>query len=448
MLIKAKLNNEQKYIKISEPNLAEFLNSAFMKFSMPPVTDGVKVFDETGTEVDAEVFEEVAQQPNAGVFTIRFDTDSEGTLSAACQQDSNASQPDPASLELSVCSSEGTVILELESCNSDDTIILDKNSPSRKRQRENDNAKHVVESTLAKKPGGDRIIKEYNRTKGLTDSSRRQMVNILAADMTETYGTAPPRHIREMYAQGIVEMFPYLMDPYSKKGYEHFYDGESGTGYLAWRLKTIQRRSSSAESRGPSHLLAGGGPTAKREALFNPEVILSEEQCKEAMSLMKYCSDEATIKEKMKVTFERRRNMVLDKEKSSFVLDEFPRFKDVEGLIAQDFHLQFGHDVAARLLERWPTTFKQKVIQQSKTLPSSADLEVLIQCAEATSEEVDMDDILVSGWDSDLSSIILLLHLIPPSAQGRKRPGRVSASQAEKHLVVFKKVCIVAYSIH
>ncbi|KAI2646225.1 hypothetical protein H4Q32_029272 [Labeo rohita] len=39
----------------------------------------------------------------------------------------------------------------------------------------------------------------------------------------------------------------------------------------------------------------------------------------------------------------------------------------------------------------------------------------------------------------DLFSIILLLHLIPPSAQGRKRPGKVSASQAEEYLVVYKK---------
>ncbi len=46
----------------------------------------------------------------------------------------------------------------------------------------------VVEAALTKKPGGDRIVKEYSRTKGLTDSSRRQMVNILTADMTETYG--------------------------------------------------------------------------------------------------------------------------------------------------------------------------------------------------------------------------------------------------------------------
>lgn len=50
-----------------------------------------------------------------------------------------------------------------------------------------------------------------------------------------------------------------------------------------------------------------------------------------------------------------------------------------------------------------------------------------------------------TGWDSDLSSIILLLHLIPPSAQGRKRPGKVSAAQAERQLVVFKKVCVIAY---
>ncbi|CAL8235396.1 unnamed protein product, partial [Arctogadus glacialis] len=39
----------------------------------------------------------------------------------------------------------------------------------------------------------------------------------------------------------------------------------------------------------------------------------------------------------------------------------------------------------------------------------------------------------------DLSSVLLLSYLIPPSAQGRKRPGKVSASQAEKHLVIFKK---------
>lgn len=45
---------------------------------------------------------------------------------------------------------------------------------------------------------------------------------------------------------------------------------------------------------------------------------------------MKYCTDEATIKQKMKITFEYRRSMLLDEERSSHVLTEFPRFKDVK----------------------------------------------------------------------------------------------------------------------
>ncbi|XP_051242383.1 uncharacterized protein LOC127355484 [Dicentrarchus labrax] len=290
MLIKTKTNNEQKYVKISEPSLDEFLNSAFVKFSIPPVNEGIRVYDETGTEVDADVFAEVAQLPNAGVFTIQFDNGSQGNASSA-------SPPVQTNSALALSSSTS----------SDDTIILDLDSgPSRKRQKVNQDAKQVVESALTKKPGGDRITKEYNRTKGLTDSSRRQMVNILAADMTETYG----------------------------------------------------------------------------------EMSIRPNKCKK---------------------------------------------------IEQDFILQFGEDVAAKFLERWPTTFKKRVIQQSKALPSSGDLEDLIYCAKVTSNEEEMDnDIIASGWDSDLSSIILL-HLIPPTAQGQKRPGKVSASQAEKHLVVFKK---------
>lgn len=45
------------------------------------------------------------------------------------------------------------------------------------------------------------------------------------------------------------------------------------------------------------------------------------------------------------------------------------------------------------------------------------------------------------GWDSDMSAILLLLHLLPPSAKGRKRPGKMSASQAVDHLIRFIKVC-------
>jgi len=42
-----------------------------------------------------------------------------------------------------------------------------------------------VESILTKKLGGECIINYYNQSKSLTDETRRKMVNILAADMTE-----------------------------------------------------------------------------------------------------------------------------------------------------------------------------------------------------------------------------------------------------------------------
>ncbi|XP_067257300.1 uncharacterized protein [Chanodichthys erythropterus] len=172
-------------------------------------------------------------------------------------------------------------------------------------------------------PGGDSIIREYQKTKSLTDSTRRKMIRILTADMTERHSTSPPKHIREMYAQGIVSLFPNLRDPYTKNGY-----------------------------------------------------------------------------------------------------------------IEQDFVLMFGEKTSAKFLERWPTTFMQKVIQQSKGLHFSQGLQDLIDAAESAVKEDQTDD---AGWDSDLASVLLLLHLIPPSPQGRKRPGKMSAHQAERNLIVFKK---------
>ncbi|KAF7229743.1 transcript variant X1 [Nothobranchius furzeri] len=330
-----------------------------------------------------------------------------------------------------------------ESCDSQETVILTE-SPSSKRLRLDPDAKHLVKSILTKKAGGELIINEYDRHKTLSDETRRKMVNILVADMIENNGTSPHRGVRDMYARGIVSLFPNLSDPFSRTGYEHFYDCDSGTGYLAWRIKTVQR--SAARKRrsafGASSVEAPckdglGGPATKRDAQFVPDTVLSEDECRKTIALIKYSADEDTIKKKMKLTFDFRRNIVLDPELSrSTVLSVFPRFKDVQGLVEQDFVLMFGEDASSRFLDKWTSMFKPKIIQQCRHLPSTSELENLLLAADPSEAATEVDyDI---GWDSDLSSILLLLHLIPPSAQGRKRPGKVSASQAEKHLVVFK----------
>ncbi|XP_041919962.1 uncharacterized protein LOC121684098 [Alosa sapidissima] len=262
--------------------------------------------------------------------------------------------------------------------------------------------------------------------------------------MQKPSNTSPPRQVKEKYARGIVTLFPYLSDPYSRNGYEHYYDGESGSGYLAWRIKTIQRgsakdrRASFGDSaEGPSGKDISGGPTVRRESQYIPDTTLSEDQCKEAISLMKHSTDEDTVMKKMKLTFAYRHNLVLNPQHSNNILSDFPRFKDVKGLIEQDFILMFGEDVSGKLLERWPTTFKKKIIKESRKLPSISEVEELLLAADPPEDatEVDFD----SAWDSDLASILLLLHLIPPTAQGRKRPGKVAASQAEKTSCCFQE---------
>ncbi|XP_039520696.1 uncharacterized protein LOC120474475 isoform X3 [Pimephales promelas] len=356
------------------------------------------------------------------------------TIKHGADMESPSPQASPVQLNVSLYSS-------IDSTDSQDTVIIEESSSS-KRIRLDDEAKKLVESILVHKPGGEHIINEYNRFKTLGDEMRRKMVKILAADMTEKNGTSPSRQVKEKYARGIVSLFPYLSDPLSKKGYEHFYDSENGTGYLAWRIKTIQRgrakerRASFDGQRLPAEGMSGG-PTARREAEFTPETVLSEDECKEAIAFMNHSANEDAVKKNMKLTFDYRRDMVLDPMLSSDVLTVFPRFKDVKGLIEQDFVLMFGEGMSGKLLEKWTTAFKKKVIQQCKKLPTTSYVGELLLAAESPSD--DSEDCVNFVWDSDLSSIILLLHLIPPPAQGRKRPGKVSASQAEKHLVVFKK---------
>lgn len=61
--------------------------------------------------------------------------------------------------------------------------------------------------------------------------------------------------------------------------------------------------------------------------------------------------------------------------------------------IEQDFSLLFGEETSAKLLERWPTMFKEKTIEQSKNLSHIGnELKELLQAAESPrSENGDVD---------------------------------------------------------
>ena len=53
----------------------------------------------------------------------------------------------------------------------------------------------------------------------------------------------------------------------------------------------------------------------------------------------------------------------------------------------------FGEDVSDKLLQRWSTTFKKKIIQQCRKLPSTSELEEHLLAADPPEDgtEVDVD---------------------------------------------------------
>ncbi|XP_019899180.1 uncharacterized protein LOC105021033 isoform X2 [Esox lucius] len=304
---------------------------------------------------------------------------------------------------------------------------------SRKRRRADEPtdrnvARDMISAILHSKPGGEMVFQEYMKTKGLTESTRRLMVNIIVADMMENHGRTPPSSVRANYALGIVTLFPYLRDPHSEHGYEKYYDAASGSGYLTWRIKTVGRNTS-CKTKKKTKSTYQNGPKVLRSSVL-PVGQLSGDECVEAISQLKHTNDKALVKEKMKMTFQYRQAMIHDPEKPSTVLNVFPRFLDTPGLINQDFTMLFGEVVSGTFLEKWPTFFKPRVIADCKTLPSSELVEHLLSSAQQEPNDY--------GWESDLASILLLLHLLPPTSKGPKT-AKIRTSQAADHLVRFLK---------
>ncbi|CAL8239263.1 unnamed protein product, partial [Gadus morhua 'NCC'] len=301
-----------------------FLQEATDKFSLQaqPLSEGVLALtDASDTEVDADTFDELIKSGvrNFKVGYRKYPVTEldielvEYNSQSSVLSDSTAS---PVSLPGPPASPA--------SANSDSTIILPSTKERRKRglvELERNEARQEVDTILRSNPKGEEIFKEYDKTKTLSDTTRRHMINILVAEMTDSHGRIPPRSVRTSYALGIVNLFPYLQDPYSEHGYEHYYDPEANTGYLAWRLKTVQRNT--------------------HDGL-----------------------------QKMRATFEYRQKLVHDQDATSSVFDVFPRFLDIPGLIDQDFSLMFGDEVSGKFLAKWPSYFKPKVIRESQSLPS------------------------------------------------------------------------------
>lgn len=115
---------------------------------------------------------------------------------------------------------------------------------------------------------------------------------------------------------------------------EHFYDAASSTGYISWRLKTVQRKMRRGSPLPPNSPMdvSLGGPNLRRTV--NVDRQLDGDACQEAMSLLNHTTDNAVIFQKMKETFQHRQKLVNDPGRSDDVLATFPRFLDTKGLVS------------------------------------------------------------------------------------------------------------------
>nr|XP_009290659.2 uncharacterized protein LOC101885607 [Danio rerio] len=412
MLFKVQYQARKRYMKLPVLEYDALIREVKEKFGISP-DHTIYLADETGTEVDEDVFADIMEQKSDTLWTI---------VDSMATEDSTAPPP-------SQFSSEMKTVSPTDSCVS----VL-----STKRPRTDDQfteAKELVKDVLGKKSAGEKIFQEYRATGKITDSTRRILVNAVVGDMIEKHGNIPPKEIRIKYAVGIVTLFPSLKDPYSKRGYEHFYDPEGNSGYIAWRLKTVQRNSQVSRTSIPQGISERRGPITKR-AFLTTEIQLEGDSCQEAISFLKHCSDLEQVAAKMKSTFQYRQELIRNPEKSSSVFNIFPRFLDTKGLVLQDFELLFGVETSAKLLEKWGSSLKHKVIGEAKNLTQSFHLSRLIESAEQCESSQE-----VTEWDSDMSSLLLLLYLLPPPSSGKKNIVKISVQEALNHIVRFHKSC-------
>ncbi|XP_034093396.1 uncharacterized protein LOC117560583 [Gymnodraco acuticeps] len=344
----------------------------------------LKVTDEQGIEVDEDVFPEVATVQDI-CFVIYTDYD----LPLA---ESSKNMDDCSNLTESVDCSNLTECVILTTCDltnlqqhgegpfspsCTDTLSVSTSSGLSsdtsdagceriQPMRESTRARNMVEQVLTSKPAGLTVIKEYDDTGSLKDSTRRLMVNIIVAHMCEKEGRGVSKATKEFHALGIVSLFPSLKDPYSTKGYEHFYDIQSNKGFLEWRLKTVQRQSKpTSTSTFHDRVELQGGPTSSR-SFGSINDLQTGDDCMEAMSLLHHTTDHDLVFQKMRETFHYRQQMIHDQQQSANILQMFPRFLDTK--ILQDFSLMFGAETASRFLERWNSGFKDKVLREARDL--------------------------------------------------------------------------------
>ncbi|XP_056591517.1 uncharacterized protein LOC130410713 [Triplophysa dalaica] len=175
MLFTVLYGEKKKLIKVDGADFTSLMTQVKKKFS---INDKDLIFqDDTGVEVDGDVFTDLLEERSHDILWRVVDRDSEcAVLDSSC-----SSQTETLSVSSETDDSAG---------------------PSSKR------------------PCFSGVFEAKQRDhRKLTDSTRRHLVNIVVAHITDIQNHVPSKESKTRCALGIVTLFPSLKDPYSRTGY-------------------------------------------------------------------------------------------------------------------------------------------------------------------------------------------------------------------------------------
>ncbi|XP_024884191.1 uncharacterized protein LOC112462565 [Temnothorax curvispinosus] len=227
----------------------------------------------------------------------------------------------------------------------------------------------VVNEALNETAIGRNLLEEYEVSATLKPESRRALVRLIVEHIQEQHGIIPSTNVKIFYAKGIVQNFPTLRDPSTAEGYELFYNPKDRSGYLSWRLRTVNRITDSynnpkkAKIQAGIALLASSSPENPRV----PDSQINENQEKEIVEWLKNASPTtqlADIEVRMRQSLKYRRTIILDPKLSKNILIEFPRFLDTPGLIQKDFEALMPEH-SSKLIENWQE-FESRIFKVSE----------------------------------------------------------------------------------
>ncbi|XP_011686422.1 PREDICTED: uncharacterized protein LOC105449120 [Wasmannia auropunctata] len=265
---------------------------------------------------------------------------------------------------------------------------------------------------------------KYEVSNTLKPESRRALVRLIVGHIQEQHGKIPGNDIKIFYAKGIVQNFPTLRDPSTAEGYELFYNPKDRSGYLSWRLRTVNRISipDNVPKKIKIETKTALVPNSSPENPRVPDGDLNDNQEKEIIEWLKNASPTtqlADIEVKMRQSLKYRRTIILNPELSKNILIEFPRFVDTPGLIQKDFEALMPEH-SSKLDKNWQD-FEARIVKVSEITLKNKRKDIAL-------------------WDKTTQTLFLLLHLLPPTARGKKKPNHATVNVAMSRLISFHQI--------